>query len=1103
MRLLWLTILCVLGLHATVIAQNPTNLVCTPTGNPDEYTLTWSIPAGTTYTAVVIRENETVIATLPGNATTFTTTFSGMTNDDCANAATIAASPTPQLVTTQLLVACVEGELAGGIPTPRTCCFPFPGLIATTDGDDLAGFCDPGPDPDDQIYNDIWYCFTATATGPLRVATTGPDDARWAVYDSCACPASGNQVIGCSENIFPAQNPLFVNTVAGQEYLIRIGSAFPGTVFLTFLELSYDVEPPQNVTCDDTVPGEVTISWTLPSGTNYDAGINIYTPAGNLVATVPGTDTSFTYVLPGPVQGTVDYCVEGVTSNFGPSALACCSVVAPASNDDCASALSVGTGTDIFDFGTATTDGSDLGVFCDPGPSPDNQIYQDLWYCFQAPSDGTVRFEVVTIEPGRIAVYDGCSCPDDPSLVIGCDETDFVVGNPVGAVEFTAVAGNDYLLRLGTQTPGGSGLPPIGSYSVTYVVPGVTNLMCDDSVPGQVTLDWDNPAGVPYDGGINISVNGSLVTNLAGTDTSYVYVAPPAAAGFVDICVEGVNLAQGASTPACCTVLLGAPNNDLCANAEPVTFGTFPFDVSFATASQTGVVCNFITRDIWYLYSATTTGPVQFSLCGSSFDSVLAVYEAQGLCPPNFQSALACNNDFCGLASEVTVNVVAGTDYLVQVASADVGGPGTLTLGTGCSGVSGLQCAYDCALGSVDLSWTNNATYTDIEITANGVLVATVPGTSTSFVDLNPPMGTVVYEVFALCPAGASGLTTCALQVLPPPMPFDDTIINFDSPIVDSAMALEAALVSLGRTVNVLQVPDLLSAACLNDLLDQTDNIWVLLGSFPIQYPITTAELDLLASFAAAGKGLYIEGTARFTFLNQPSLIDERDGIDPAMVVPTMSLVDSLDGQDAVNLGIDLSTLSGIPYLNELVLPVPVGDAIEELAIASTGVDPDVTFADAVWRNDDNAGGAEGDFIVTVAALHSDGGVLISSSVEFGGIGDPTVQGQIASEYLSAFGNVISDPVLRRGDCNTDGSVNIADAVFLLGNLFPTGAPNVLTCLDACDGNDDGSLNIADTVRILEALFGVPATPLPMPYPDCGFDTTPSSLTCDQYLTCP
>jgi hypothetical protein len=89
--------------------------------------------------------------------------------------------------------------------------------------------------------------------------------------------------------------------------------------------------------------------------------------------------------------------------------------------------------------------------------------------------------------------------------------------------------------------------------------------------------------------------------------------------------------------------------------------------------------------------------------------------------------------------------------------------------------------------------------------------------------------------------------------------------------------------------------------------------------------------------------------------------------------------------------------------------------------------------------------------------------------------------------------------LLVRGNCNgLDAAVNIADAVYLLGYLFPgTGAPNPLGCRDACDANDDAALNIADAVTLLNSLFG-PGIPLPPPNPStgCGIDPT-TQLGCN------
>ncbi|MEM7165054.1 MAG: hypothetical protein AAF581_06285 [Planctomycetota bacterium] len=95
-----------------------------------------------------------------------------------------------------------------------------------------------------------------------------------------------------------------------------------------------------------------------------------------------------------------------------------------------------------------------------------------------------------------------------------------------------------------------------------------------------------------------------------------------------------------------------------------------------------------------------------------------------------------------------------------------------------------------------------------------------------------------------------------------------------------------------------------------------------------------------------------------------------------------------------------------------------------------------------------------------------------------------------------------ADADFTRGDCNVDGSFNIADPVNLLGFLFPNGPGVSLECDDACDANDDGSLNVADAVAALGALFGNPTVPLTGPLA-CGADVAADALACAAFSACP
>ncbi len=88
-----------------------------------------------------------------------------------------------------------------------------------------------------------------------------------------------------------------------------------------------------------------------------------------------------------------------------------------------------------------------------------------------------------------------------------------------------------------------------------------------------------------------------------------------------------------------------------------------------------------------------------------------------------------------------------------------------------------------------------------------------------------------------------------------------------------------------------------------------------------------------------------------------------------------------------------------------------------------------------------------------------------------------------------------------RGDGNSSGTVDLSDAIGVLGHLF-TGAP-APACLDAADSDDNGVLEITDAIRVLVWLFAggaPPARPSPMSSSyapaDCGEDPSADSLGC-------
>ncbi len=93
----------------------------------------------------------------------------------------------------------------------------------------------------------------------------------------------------------------------------------------------------------------------------------------------------------------------------------------------------------------------------------------------------------------------------------------------------------------------------------------------------------------------------------------------------------------------------------------------------------------------------------------------------------------------------------------------------------------------------------------------------------------------------------------------------------------------------------------------------------------------------------------------------------------------------------------------------------------------------------------------------------------------------------------------------RRGDANSDGRVNIADAIIILNHLFPT-RPVVgdgpLPCPDAADFDDDGIVELTDPIVLLSYLFRGVDIAFPPGPETCGRDPTDDDHRICEYDAC-
>jgi hypothetical protein len=80
-----------------------------------------------------------------------------------------------------------------------------------------------------------------------------------------------------------------------------------------------------------------------------------------------------------------------------------------------------------------------------------------------------------------------------------------------------------------------------------------------------------------------------------------------------------------------------------------------------------------------------------------------------------------------------------------------------------------------------------------------------------------------------------------------------------------------------------------------------------------------------------------------------------------------------------------------------------------------------------------------------------------------------------------------------RGDCNSDGVVDISDATSII-HALSLGAP-LSGLADACDANDDGVVDLSDAIYILSMLYQ-DGEDISSPYPEAGYDPTDDGNLC-------
>jgi hypothetical protein len=423
----------------------------------------------------------------------------------------------------------------------------------------------------------------------------------------------------------------------------------------------------------------------------------------------------------------------------------------------------VGGGPFLFDNTVATTglEGQAEGLCTFFGFTT---VDQDVWFKWTATSSGILSVNTCGLSAvdTKIAIYQATSCPTAGSA-IGCND-DACPGFQTTA-QATVVAGQDYLIQLGTY-PGAGGGTGTFTCSVSSALP---NDECASALAltGAGPFLYDTSTATRSAQGQNNSRCFIFNTSVIDFDVWYQWTAPSTGWFAVNGCVGGLHdmkmaVYAGAGCPT--TEPLGC-DDDMCGavggpakapffatagQAYTIQLGSYPgqagapgqftidpftpaaADECTAPAAVTGAgpyawdqlnattgfvgqdelncAGEMITYDLWYSWTSNCTGTVTVTLCNQTGnDTKLAVYAGGGC--PTAQTSIVCNDDFClaGGPSQVTFGATAGQTYLIQIGSwpGEIPGSGTFSITTSCPIAPGAPyCSGDgsstaCPCGNV------------------------------------------------------------------------------------------------------------------------------------------------------------------------------------------------------------------------------------------------------------------------------------------------------------------------------------------------------------------------------------------------------------------
>ncbi|MFO1200874.1 MAG: GEVED domain-containing protein, partial [Burkholderiaceae bacterium] len=401
---------------------------------------------------------------------------------------------------------------------------------ATNDG---SASCDPGG----VSSRDVWYSYTATASGQLDINTCGSAiDTVVSVYASC-----GGAEIACNDNCggSPCGGPsscLSIAVTSGSTYKIRVsdkgGAAGSFTLTTTFAIAGDTCATAVAIACPSSTSG-TTVGATLDSGLPDCAPVS--PSPGNNGGNVTVSAAGVWYVLAGNGQTvTADTLVSSYDTRLNVYTGTCGSLTCVTANDDISSGFKskvafqtvVGQNYYILVSGFSTSTGTfTLNVVCDPTPSNDNcgtptivgpsagsiagtivgatgegfspnssvlatcatnsnDPLFDVWYQLTVPCVTDVTVSTCGSFDTLLSVHSTC-----PTFTLGnqvasaCNDNGPTGCTPGSSLTFTSVANTTYLIRVA----GALGINPGAAFTFSWSYKDTDGDGVDDCADGCIT----------------------------------------------------------------------------------------------------------------------------------------------------------------------------------------------------------------------------------------------------------------------------------------------------------------------------------------------------------------------------------------------------------------------------------------------------------------------------------------------------------------------------------------------------------------------------------------------------------------------------------------